>query len=1195
MKQQIKQALAMLAGDGLDVAARSASGGDLDAAAKALFDAMGYKSEKGGASYTAQDFFEAFTDGTPHAEKRQVLRARFCENACHVYAVSQISKEEIKEEIKKKIGKPTTGELNLNMPRDVNKDNTTSFVFLAVELQEPEYKRSEYAEMSRLLNRHLPMPLIILFRAGNEITLTFTPSRQHKRDNEIKVLGKVSLLRGINAVAPHRAHLEILNNLSMDAVFKTMDINRQNATFKNLLTGWEKTLNTDALSEKFYTELNCWFKQVSADAAVRFPNPKKKPMDKESHVLLLVTRLLFIWFMKEKGLVAEELFNQTRAQELLKDGDGNYYRAILQNLFFATLNTEISNRRWSKVKNTTHRVFNFYRYADLMQDKNRVFELMNKTPFVNGGLFDCLDSEEAETEGGYRLDCFTDNSTQREQLHVPDRLFFDATDGLFALFNRYKFTLEESTPVEQDVALDPELLGNVFENLLATIERKKTGSYYTPRTVVDYMVNSAIVEYLARHCAPDDGDIEYWRDRLGYLLDYARDYDDAEEFFQKREKEKLIDAISQIKVLDPAVGSGAFPMGVLQKLTLVLTRLGKDDKSGTNGRESGRENKQRRAYDGGDKKARYPTAFDAKLYLVQNSIYGVDIQPTACQIAKLRFFISLLIEQKGNDDAADNYGIKPLPNLETRFVAADSLMPLEQAQATLKSNEATALCKQLNENREKHFNAHNRREKLKCRKNDKALREELVTVLQNSGMPAGNAQKLADWDMYDNNAVATWFDSELMFGVRDGFDVIIGNPPYIRLQNNGGKLGNRYQVCGYDTFAGTGDIYCLFYEHGFNLLAPGGCLAYISSNKFMRAGYGANLRRFLRSKTTLHTVIDFGELPVFEADADPAIIITKRDKPTENSEIQVTVIKKAEDIPDLFNVVSKQRFPVEVRTLSDDGWTLTPPDVLALLNKMRHVGKRMQNYVQGMHNGIKTGLDKAFVIKEKKRREFIATDPKSAELIKPWLRGKDMKKWYSEYRNLHVIFTQRDTDIDNYPEIKKHLLQFKDKLLGRASPPAEYWYALQNPVACHTKFDKPKIIYSLFAKNLYASIDTKLAAYIANTSSVIFHEDNEYLLGVINSDLLDFYYRHIFYTLGDSWNNGRICFNSFKMQSVPIYEANKKQRNEIARRVKTILRAPQGKDVPKLEAEINELVYKLYGLTKAEIKLVEQWQQLRIR
>ena len=218
-----------------------------------------------------------------------------------------------------------------------------------------------------------------------------------------------------------------------------------------------------------------------------------------------------------------------------------------------------------------------YHYEDILANPESLLRKLKQVPFVNGGLFDCHVTQE----------CFTDDVNERQNLCIPTKFFFKDKSGIFSIFDRYKFTIEEHTPIEQEVALDPELLGLVFEHLLAEINpetrekaedaRKKTGSYYTPRAIVNYMVEEALTEVLAQQVSPSEADPKLWKDQLHYLFDYAQVCDDASEWFDEEETDKIVRAISELKILDPAVGSGAFPMGILHKLTLALRRLDPDN------------------------------------------------------------------------------------------------------------------------------------------------------------------------------------------------------------------------------------------------------------------------------------------------------------------------------------------------------------------------------------------------------------------------------------------------------------------------------------------------------------------------------------------------------------------------------------------------------------------------------------------
>ena len=667
------------------------------------------------------------------------------------------------------------------------------------------------------------MPTVVIFYnpEGKRLTIAFINRRISKTDTKRDVLEKVHLIKDINCQNPHRAHLDILAQLSLPECLKWITQEKHTQDFDGLLKAWLAMLDTQELNKKFYKELFAWFEWARKIAKFPTGNPDQ-PIKQDDQIIRLITRLLFVWFIREKRLVTEDLFHKAQIENLLKDqcesDSGDYYRAILQNLFFATLNTEIDKRAFSKKTNTTHRNFNCYRYASLLKDKSKLLKLMQRTPFINGGLFDCLDSEKATKEGGYRVDGYSDPDPKKytaarekawQTLHVPNKLFFDPERGLFPLLEGYKFTVEESTPIEQEVALDPELLGKVFENLLAEYNpetkenaRKNSGSYYTPREIVDYMVNEALIARLADMAQPSDDDGDFWRERLRYLLDYADSFDDAKELFEETEKDRVVKAVSQIKVLDPAAGSGAFPMGILHKLTLALKRIDPQNERWETLQKEHATNRAATAFDKTDKQERdaelqeisnifetyKDSDFGRKLYLIQNSIYGVDIQPIACQIAKLRFFISLTIEQK-TDEKATNFGIKPLPNLETKFIAADTLIGLaKQGQMTLTDAKIQKLEKQLQANREGHYNAKVRKTKLKYITRDEELRNKLAKELKAIGFDNANADKIAQWNPYDQNGIANWFDPEYMFGVNSGFDIVIGNPPYVRVEKQSTEM-----------------------------------------------------------------------------------------------------------------------------------------------------------------------------------------------------------------------------------------------------------------------------------------------------------------------------------------------------------------------------------------------------------------------
>ncbi len=760
-----------------------------------------------------------------------------------------------------------------------------SFLFLAVDLKPGCRSRSELAASTRAVNRIFPMPTVVFFRHRDEdgaqphLTIGVVHRRVHKFDPDKDVLERVSLIKDVSLEEPHRAHLQLLSELALGHLIEQRGV----SNFDQLLAAWEAVLDTGELNRRFYKELFGWFQRATRECA--FPDDGVGEGNAERHVIRLITRLLFVWFLKEKRLVPDALFDEEFARSQLKhhaDDATDYYRGVLQNLFFATLNTEIRRRAFSKKDQSTHRDFTRYRYRDLLRDPDGFVGKLSSVPFVDGGLFDCLDDFAHVGGGGRRIDAFTDNidlPNHGGALSVPARLFFDE-HGLFPLFRRYKFTVEENTPLDEEVALDPELLGRAFENLLASYNpetrdtaRKATGSYYTPRRVVEYMVDEALVAHFLAKVRPDDGDRSGMEARLRDLV--AKQSTDpgfpVGHQLRDDEIEPLIDAIDSMKVLDPACGSGAFPMGVLQKLVLVLAQVDPD-----NARWKARQLVRARqildpvartdavaAVEKSFSPERGYGDYGRKLYLVQNVIHGVDVQPIACQIAKLRFFISLVIEQQSNDDADDNYGIQALPNLETRFVAADALIGLKgPPEQTLPNTKIKGLEEELEQVRSDWFDARTRDQKWELKKKDKRLRQRLREALIEDEWSKEAANLIADWDPYDQNTHARWFDPEWMFGVSSGFDIVIGNPPYVESRNSllspnmKDLYGEQVRLDWKETLPRGSDLLIYFYARGFRVLSAAGHGCFITHNGWLSTDYGKKFQKFSLDKASFARIVD---------------------------------------------------------------------------------------------------------------------------------------------------------------------------------------------------------------------------------------------------------------------------------------------------------------------------------------------------
>ena len=967
----------------------------------------------------------------------------------------------------------------------------------------------------------------------------------------------------------------------------------------------------------------------------------------EEHIIRLITRLLFVWFLKEKGLVAGELFVEHRAAQLLKDydreGGDSYYRAILQNLFFATLNTPVEQRGFSSGRQRTNRLFSYYRYAKQLADADGLLDLLARTPFVNGGLFDCLDSEAGTRAGGYRVDCFSD--VHYGKLSIPNRLFFGDGDGdaanpnnpanpanpahpikpgLIDLFNRYQFTVVENTPADQEVALDPELLGKVFENLLATINeetsvtaRKETGAYYTPRPVVDYMVDEALAAALSIKAAPagasGQSDTDARAERIRRLLDYDDALTDGDTLFDDGERDRIVGAIAGLKALDPAVGSGAFPMAILHKLTLALRRLDPKNHIWERVQQEQAVARAGAAFGTADQAARdaelveisaiferyRDSDYGRKLYLIQNCIYGVDIQPIAVQIAKLRFFISLAIEQEPDAaaGAADNYGIKPLPNLETRLVAADTLLPLAQsAQLAMHTQSVTQLERAIAANRERHFHATTRDAKNECRDRDRDLRQQLAEALEADGFPAQSAGQLAAWDPFDQNAgAADWFDAKYMFGVdvaggtgdgdRDGagFDVVIGNPPYIQLQKGGGRLGRRYRDAGFATFTRTGDVYQLFYEKGGQLLTPQrGVLAYITSNSWLKAEYGRATRRYLAERHTPRRLLEMGQDVFEQAIVDSSILVLSGGRPAGSDAApgRAVDVDKAAGAAD-----GDGKFPPaahlwsEFRPPGERPWSLLTPAEQSVLDTMERVGTPLRDWEVSIYRGVTTGLNAAFIIDDDTRQELIAADPKSAEIIKPIVRGRDIRRWHLRRAGLYLIYARKGIAISDYPAVHQHLLEHYDALAKKSG--SNEWYELQaSPSArMDAAMNSEKLFWADMAKEGRFAYHDAAEMFSNNKGYIMTGPSLKYLCGVLNSRLITWYVQQTAATTGMGLTEWTVVM----VQRIPIPRATAAGRRRVSGLVDGIMGAGSAARVLELEGELDVVVGGLYGLEWGEV------------
>ena len=891
---------------------------DISKNALALFSTLGYNTDRQDTfeRKTYQTFRESHLDGGSRINEVKFSEDKAIVNEWKsVDRLFQLSKNEV------------SGQQSLFDTKKVKwegEDKETvieTYLFFAIELEKAEYTRTALAKITREVNKVFPMPVMLVFKYGKNITLSVIGHRINKKDERKDVLEKVTLIKDISIENPHRAHIDIIYDLS----FNELQSKNKITNFVELDSAWQKTLDTKELNKRFYRELSNWYfwaiKEVTfpgasleADHTGVFKQEDKVREHNATNLIRLLTRILFVWFFKEKNLIPYELFDESYIKENLINGfepkkkysfdhktqGSKYYRAILQNLFFATLNQTMGKREFRK-EGQHMNVTNLMRYESYFKDPKGFLELVEDVvPFMNGGLFECLDKPDPGLKGkkGGDVIIYEDGFSDRadNKLCVPDYIFFGTSEhadlseelgdkkqkdvevkGLINILKSYKFTVTENTPIEEDIALDPELLGRVFENLLAsynpetkTTARKQTGSFYTPREIVNYMVDESIKAYLKQKLETEAGmDEEYADIGLELLIGYY----DRENLFDEKQTAVLINAIDNCTILDPACGSGAFPMGILHKLVHILHKLDPQNKLWKE-----RQIEKAQAID--DIVIReqliedIETAFSnneldygRKLYLIENCIYGVDIQPIATQISKLRFFISLIVDQK-TDRTKDNFGIRPLPNLETKFVAANTLIGIEKPKAQMglfDNKEVKDLEEKLKDVRHRLFSAKTPTTKRRLRDEDQRLREQMGDILIKHGWGNETARQLAGWDPYDQNASSPFFESGWMFGISDGFDVVIGNPPYLesRHPSFSDDLKVLYQrSCknrwGDDANLITkgADLLIYFFEVSISFIKKTGNVVLITQNAWLDTEYGIKAQNFLTKHTNVISVID---------------------------------------------------------------------------------------------------------------------------------------------------------------------------------------------------------------------------------------------------------------------------------------------------------------------------------------------------
>jgi len=750
------------------------------------------------------------------------------------------------------------------------------------------------------------------------------------------------------------------------------------------VTEWQKAFDVEAVNKLFYREIaELYYRLTGKNKHPReliFPSQGDQATDKdhEEFAVRLIGRTIFCWFLKHKKspppasqpLIPPEVLSLKAVKQ-----NPDYYHSVLEPLFFEVMNKEIAARP-----------------ALTLQKSETI-------PFLNGGLF------ESHPNDFYK-------GTPTYSLKVPDAWFVD----FFTVLGKYNFTIDENSSININVSVDPEMLGRVFENLLAEIvpetgeaARKATGSYYTPRVIVDYMVEQSLKQYLLTKTTLGE-------EKITALLAYGEETTG----FTPTDRLAVVQALTEIKIIDPACGSGAFPIGVLHRMLMVLEKVDPKLELWQQHYLAGLDPMVRQSVEKNIKKNNW--AYIRKLMIIRDAIYGVDIQPIAVEIAKLRCFLSLVVDEIVTD-SADNRGIESLPNLEFKFVAANSLIglpPKIERQGKFGISEHIKTLKILRDEFLRSSGQEKKEVEKKFRQTQKKLQEENAWLLTD-----GEAKLLAEWDPFSYQSSA-WFDPEWMFGVDDKFDIVIANPPYIRQES----LDNKdYYAKHYASYHGMADIYIYFIEHGFNILRENGTLSYITSNRFSHTNYGEKLRLFL-SKKALTQIVNLNGTTVFENANVDTLIMFVQNGITKDKQFKISNIDITERIDNNFgNLINNNSINVSSKYFDKRNWSFYPDQVLAVKRKIDEKGTALID-VEGINinRGITTGLNEVFVIDQKTRDKLVNEDAHCGHVIRPILKGAHIKRWWLNWSNSYLIYTFTGIDISKYPSIYKYLYQYKDEL-----------------------------------------------------------------------------------------------------------------------------------------------------------------------
>ncbi len=887
---------------------------------------------------------------------------------------------------------------------------------------------------------------------------------------------------GIDFVVP-KSFDRVAIVLSKNYVVRTLELHGSlTATFAEILNKWENlssfenknlvhatlwdSFDLSPINQKFYEGIQThytWLCQFLTQGEILDQNHAAQFSNR------LIGRIIFSWFLDKKGLINNEM--QYFRPDLFASSN-EYYRNKLEVLFFEVLNKPILNRTNSD----------------------------QRTPYLNGGLYE---SKAFDLQGDIKLD-------------FPANYF----DSLFSFFNSFNFTTDESTSQFQQVAIDPEMLGRIFENLLAEIveetgeqARKAKGAFYTPREIVDYMCRESLRKYLLNKITPDP----YLEQRLFQLIDAPdREFQDQDHNWRrdwKPYRESFLNALDEMKVLDPACGSGAFPMGMLQLLIKVYDRL--------------------------------EPRFDhhkAKLQILERNIFGVDIEPMAVEISRLRAWLSIVV-----DVDKESEGVKPLPNLDFKFVCANSLVPLSGDQGIM-FGEDPELSGKLQAIREKFFDTEMEDKKIRLRKNYESLVTQEVSLFGESF----RTTQLKTYRPFDADVSASFFDPKQMFGI-DKFDIMIANPPYINSQmmvKNGNKDLRDFISSSYKFAKGNWDIYIAFFERGLQLLTADGVLVYITPDKWLAKRFGDSLR--IGTLSRMESILIAGR-KVFE---------------TANVDSIITVINTREST--LLKILN-----------FEEGEVITKREVEKSLLEAPFV----LDFLFSNHVDFLVRIEKECTTLESIARCETSVFINDAYRLKPLI--SELEGEFDPSVHLRVVNTGTISKYFDRWGLTK-MTYLGNKYLHPVVDKLKFSEEFDN--AYSSKSIKPKLIVK--GLNLLDACFDEQGQVIPGIPTLVVQSESTddllFSMAIINSKFASFYLKERF--PASSYNQGT-TFTVDMINQLPIPSSlSKKQKKIIVDLVKKVLNAknkdPKA-DTSDLQESLNRNVYELFNLNENEIKMID--------